>query len=153
MRAALRRVPAGGWREFAAFEGPELANLTNWSSKVVLVGDSSHALSGAFGSGSAFAMEDGWILAQSLQASRNNLPQALARFNELRLPYYSKMYAHLASVAEQRERSLKKLARPSADDRVRNKVIDSGGKSMQWIYGNDIGQVWHESLRLRSWAS
>lgn len=94
-------------------------------------------------------MEDGWVLAQSLTASRNDLPQSLSRFNEIRLPYYSKMYAHLARVAERREQSLQELGTPSAADRVRNKVMNAGGKSMQWIYGNHIGKVW-ESLRSES---
>jgi len=59
IREALARVPDGGWREFAAFAGPELPTLVAWNNKIALVGDSSHALSGAFGSGAGFAMEDG----------------------------------------------------------------------------------------------
>ncbi|KAI0474923.1 hypothetical protein GGR56DRAFT_675106 [Xylariaceae sp. FL0804] len=48
---------------FAAFAGPEVPSLLVWSSRIVLVGDSSHALSGAFGSGAGFAIKDGWVLA------------------------------------------------------------------------------------------
>lgn len=127
-----------------------MEDLTNWDGKIVLVGDSSHALSGAFGSGAGFAMEDGWVLAQSLQASRNKLQQALSQFNRIRLPYYSQMYAYLANLAKQREQRLQKLDVPSAEDRVRNKVINPGGQNMQWIYGNHIGKVWSESLRAGS---
>jgi salicylate hydroxylase len=104
IQTALRRVPEGSWREFAAFAGPELPALTAWSHKLVLVGDSSHALSGAFGSGAGFAMEDGWVLAQALLAiGKNDLHRALPIFEQVRLPYYAKMYAHLESEKQRRE--------------------------------------------------
>ncbi|KAF2214332.1 hypothetical protein CERZMDRAFT_110671 [Cercospora zeae-maydis SCOH1-5] len=144
VRKALQRVPEGGWKEFAAFAGPELDDLTNWNDKIVLVGDSSHALSGAFGSGAGFAMEDGWVLAQALKASQNDIHRALPIFNEIRLPYYSRMYAHLADVAERRSQNLQKVVNPTEEDLVRNKVIQPGGRDMQWIYGNHIGKVWKQ---------
>lgn len=91
-------------------------------------------------------MEDGWVFARSLKASRNNVSEALSLFNKIRLPYYSRMYAHLAEVSEQRELRLRKLGTPSAEECVRNKVISLGGQNMQWIYGNHIGKVWNESV-------
>lgn len=144
IREALARVPPGGWREFAAFAGPELAQLTAWANKVVLVGDSSHALSGAFGSGAGFAMEDGWILAQALAYWKNDTSKALPLFDAIRLPYYSRMYAHLSSEADKRAAKLKVLGNPAFDERVKNKIITDGGKDMSWIYKNDIGAVWKE---------
>ncbi|KAF3013227.1 hypothetical protein E8E14_006538 [Neopestalotiopsis sp. 37M] len=143
IREALGRVPNGNWREFAAFAGPELAKLTAWNNKIVLVGDSSHALSGAFGSGAGFAMEDGWVLAQALLRYRNDLSKALPLFDQIRLPYYSKMYAHLASQAEGRQQKLERLENPTWDQRVVNKIIVDGGKNMDWIYQNDIEAVWN----------
>ncbi|KAI1392125.1 FAD/NAD(P)-binding domain-containing protein [Hypoxylon trugodes] len=147
IREALARVPPGGWREFAAFAGPELAKLTAWDNKVALVGDSSHALSGAFGSGAGFAMEDGFILAQSLAYWKNDLNKALPLFDAIRLPYYSRMYAHLASEADRRAVKLKSLGNPSFDERVKNKIITDGGKDMSWIYTHDIGAVWKEWVK------
>ncbi|KAH8677909.1 hypothetical protein BX600DRAFT_493285 [Xylariales sp. PMI_506] len=153
IREALARVPEGNWREFAAFAGPELSQLTAWDSKIVLVGDSSHALSGAFGSGAGFAMEDGWVLAQALARFRNDRARALRAFDEVRLPYYSRMYAHLAAMAAQRAEKLRLIAaeagagtEPTYDQRVANKIISDGGKDMSWIYNNDIGAVWEEKL-------
>ncbi|KAI0384480.1 FAD/NAD(P)-binding domain-containing protein [Hypomontagnella monticulosa] len=144
IREALARVPPGGWREFAAFAGPELAQLTAWDNKVALVGDSSHALSGAFGSGAGFAMEDGWILAQALEYWKNDTSKALPMFDAVRLPYYSRMYAYLASEADRRATKLKALRDPTFDDRVKNKIITDGGKDMSWIYQHNIGAVWKE---------
>lgn len=53
-------------------------------------------LLGAFGSGAAFGMEDGWILAQALELAVNRSSEAFVRdalqvFEEIRLPYYQKM--------------------------------------------------------------
>ena len=142
----MARVPQDGWLEFAAFAGPELADLTSWDNKVVLVGDASHALSGAFGSGAGFAMEDGWILAQALALFNNDLSRALPLFNEIRLPYYSRMYAHLRRQAALRAQKLAAVEEPSFDDRVRSKIITDGGEDMSWIYKNNIGEVWRQKL-------
>ncbi|KAK8084499.1 hypothetical protein PG997_005770 [Apiospora hydei] len=147
VREALRRVPEGGWREFAAFAGPELARLTAWDGRVALVGDASHALSGAFGSGAGFAMEDGWVLARALEHCRNDLGRALPLFERVRRPYYSRMYAHLARQAEVRRARLEELGgEASYDDRVRSKIITDGGEDMAWIYRHDIGAVWADVL-------
>lgn len=143
VREALFRVPKGHWREFAAFAGPKLATLTGWDNRVVLVGDSSHALSGAFGSGAGFAMEDGWILAQALAVSENDMHKALPLFDKIRVPYYTRMYAHLDAEAKRRALHLSRFVAPNDEERVRSKVIKAGA-DMQWIYGNDIGKVWRE---------
>jgi salicylate hydroxylase len=146
IREALARVPDGGWREFAAFAGPELETLVAWDNKIVLVGDSSHALSGAFGSGAGFAMEDGWILAQSLACFDNDLSKALPLFDQIRLSYYARMYTHLASEATRRAKSLQDIGSPSFDERVANKIISVGGADMSWIYQNDIEATWTRTI-------
>jgi salicylate hydroxylase len=143
----IKRVPQGGWREFAAFAGPEMPTLTAWENKIVLVGDASHALSGAFGSGAGFAMEDGWILAQCLLQYENDVAKALQLFDRIRLPYYARMYEHLSSEAIRRARNLERIGDPSFDERVANKIISDGGKDMAWIYDNDVEAVWARAVR------
>ncbi|KAF2667374.1 FAD/NAD(P)-binding domain-containing protein [Microthyrium microscopicum] len=147
VQEALRRIPDGAWREFAAFAGPELSSLTAWDDKIALVGDASHALSGAFGSGAGFAMEDGWVLAQSLAYFGNDLGKALPLFNKIRLPYYARMYAHLAEMSFKRAEKLRDLGTPSDGDKIKAKVIGDGGKDMKWMYENNIGKVWEETIR------
>lgn len=142
-------VPQNTWREFAAFAGPELATLTAWNNKIVLVGDSSHALSGAFGSGAGFAMEDGWVLAQALRYFNNNANQALGLFEAVRLPYYSRMYDFLEQQGVRKKEVLQGLGREATDeDRVAVKIIKDGGAqgSMAWIYGHDIGVTWQKAI-------
>lgn len=110
VKAAIALVPEGQWREFALFAGPCLKDITAWN-KVALVGDASHPLSGklihymgavyklierpgGFGTGSAFAMEDAWILARALEHTRDSLDpvkDALSIFDEIRSPYYKRM--------------------------------------------------------------
>jgi hypothetical protein len=49
---------------------------------------------GAFGSGAAFALEDGWILARAIEHTRAHerpLREALEIFDEIRSPYYLRM--------------------------------------------------------------
>lgn len=51
-------------------------------------------ITGAFGSGAAFALEDGWILARAIEYTRahdQSLPEALEIFDEIRSPYYLRM--------------------------------------------------------------
>lgn len=79
--------------------GPCLKDITAWD-KVALIGDASHPLSGAFGSGAAFAMEDGWILARAIEysiSSRTVFRDALDIFQRIRGPYYERMYVFLFS--------------------------------------------------------
>lgn len=84
----------------------------------MLIGDASHPLTGmsdllhaslsvilsilftgAFGSGAAFALEDGWILARAVEhtiystrSRQQALREALAIFDSIRSPYYLRMY-------------------------------------------------------------
>lgn len=149
IQTALAKIPDGAWREFAAFAGPELASLVAWGGKIVLVGDSSHALSGAFGSGAGFAMEDGWVLAQALKHYGNDLAKASALFDRIRVPYYSRMYEYLGGQAAKRAEKLRELEVTTAglteEERVKIKVIKEGG-DMSWIYKNNIGKVWDTAL-------
>jgi salicylate hydroxylase len=124
-----------------------MPTLTAWENKIVLVGDASHALSGAFGSGAGFAMEDGWILAQCLLQYENDVAKALQLFDRIRLPYYARMYEHLASEATRRAKKLEGIGDPSFDERVASKIISDGGKDMSWIYDNDVEAVWARAVR------
>ena len=138
--------------------------------KVALVGDASHPLSGntspsrssnpqtpfsfptagAFGSGAAFALEDAWILAQSLSYARSNdkpVSEALHIFDSIRSPYYHRMYQHL----DQQKKAMTE-AKASGVDRsfkevLNDKVGSFGEEELMWIYGNDIEEVWRDYLK------
>lgn len=116
VRDAIAAVPQGAWKEFASYAGPGPERITGWD-KVVLIGDASHPLHGmpsvcsawvkiliapslgAFGSGATFGMEDGWVLAQALELEHSRGSERLVRdtlqiFEEIRLPYYQRMWVH-----------------------------------------------------------
>jgi salicylate hydroxylase len=93
VKLALSRVREGLWKEFSSFAGPRLESIIA-SGKIALIGDASHPLTGALGSGAAFAMQDSWILANALEHTRSRpdaVSAALDIFNEIRSPYYARM--------------------------------------------------------------
>lgn len=88
--------------------GPCLPEIQGWD-KVALIGDASHPLSGAFGSGAAFAMEDGWILARAIEhtiTSNTTIKDALEIFQRIRAPYYERMHVAFLSPAWSRKREM-----------------------------------------------
>ncbi|KXG51829.1 Monooxygenase, FAD-binding [Penicillium griseofulvum] len=144
MRDAVSTVTEGEWREFATFAGPRLNKITDWD-KVALIGDASHPLSGAFGSGATFAMEDGWILARALELTRfasHPARDALEIFEQIRSPYYAKMYQHLDEIRDKTQ-----LQAEKDFDVILQAKIDTflyGDKD--FIYQNDIKKVWEDFL-------
>ncbi|KAH8600707.1 salicylate hydroxylase [Bisporella sp. PMI_857] len=150
VRETLASVPEGNWKEFAAFAGPRLHTLHAWG-KVVLIGDASHPLSGAFGSGAAFALEDGYILARAIEYTRLNsaqiIPDALKIFDAIRSPYYARMYEYLD---EQKSNAIQaKAANPDQTFEEGLKIrldMFKGGENMKWIYRNNIEEVWESYL-------
>jgi len=145
VRETLAIVPEGQWKEFSAFAGPRLEKLVAWEGRVVLIGDASHPLSGAFGSGAAFALEDGWILARAIEYARGDLQAALDIFDDIRSPYYYKMYQYLDQIKASMQNA--KAANPtqSFEESLEARVNAFGGEDrLSWIYGNDIKEVWRK---------
>ena len=101
--------------------------LAKWSSGcVTLLGDACHPMLPSFGQGASQAIEDGATLAGCLLARRANVPEALARYEALRLPRTSRVQQmsaqnrerfHLPDGPAQRERDAQ-LARGGPDPAV-----------------------------------
>ena len=94
------------------------------------------ALSGAFGSGAAFALEDAWTLGQAIShALSHDLPlaEALRLFDETRSPYYSKLFAELWRMGAAAEKG-KHLP---WDEQVADRIDERWG-SHDWIYLHDV---------------
>ncbi|KAE8548277.1 hypothetical protein EYB25_010071 [Talaromyces marneffei] len=154
VREALSHVPKGSWKEFSAFAGPRLNKLHAWN-KLVLIGDASHPLTGAFGSGAAFAMEDGWILARSIEyvfstlatkqssfSKQNGLEEVLSIFDTIRSPYYARMYQHLDNMKAKFAGVV-----DTFEGRLQARIVAFSEGGLDWIYQNDIEQVWKEWLQ------
>ncbi|KAK0103161.1 hypothetical protein ONS95_014959 [Cadophora gregata] len=146
VRETLSKVPEGQWKEFSAFAGPRLETLTGLDGKVVLIGDASHPLSGAFGSGAAFALQDGWILARAIDHTRSKggLSAALSIFDSIRSPYYLRMYEYLDQQKERIQSLKARNPNQTLEDSLKARVASFGGENqLSWIYGNDIEEVWN----------
>ncbi|KAJ4390562.1 hypothetical protein N0V93_004158 [Gnomoniopsis smithogilvyi] len=140
IREAIDKVPEGAWREFSAFSGSRLQHIVA-NGNIAIIGDASHPLQGAFGTGAGFAMEDGWLLAQLLEFylerhscdRKRALREALGRFDQIRSPYYHKIYDVL-------------------DSKPQNGKVDYAawspipGGPLDWIYFHDIGEEWKHLL-------
>ncbi|KAK4119017.1 FAD/NAD(P)-binding domain-containing protein [Parathielavia appendiculata] len=153
----FKQVPEGNWTEFAAYAGPVPDSLVAWD-KLVLIGDSSHPSAGGFGSGSAFAMEDSWTLARSIEYARlitapdaiqSTVAEALRIFNAIRRPYYQAM----ADFRKSQKEVLKEVGRKEYvdfDSDLRKRFARDGlgakrGKGfLAFVYDHDIGKTWKE---------
>lgn len=116
------------------------APLGHWSKgRVTLLGDACHPMLPFMAQGSAQAIEDGAALTACL-AQTTDLPSALRRYEELRLPRASRIQAlsaqnkirfHLPDGPEQEERD-RQMATQSTDWSI---------DAVAWIYGHDAGIV------------
>jgi salicylate hydroxylase len=101
-------------------------------------------LSGAFGSGAAFAFEDAYILAQAISESQRtgrHLASALKVYDKIRSPHYEALYDILDGNAD----SAKEVAAAHPefdDDEFVEEIVSKGlGKNTQWIYKYDVSRV------------
>jgi salicylate hydroxylase len=109
--------------------------LQRWSAgRVTLLGDACHAMLPFMAQGAAQAIEDGATLAACLATA--DVPAALRRYEELRVPRASKLQAlstenkrrfHLPDGPEQQER----------DARMAAGATDWSFKAVAWIYEHD----------------
>ena len=85
---------------------------------------------GAFGSGAAFAMQDGWLYAQALDYYlREAISASLQLFDQIRAPYYHKMYEYMEN--------------PGADlsGKFSTQSPDPSAP-LYWVFGHDVGEEW-----------
>ncbi|KAL1989247.1 hypothetical protein VTN96DRAFT_9 [Rasamsonia emersonii] len=143
-------------KQYALFAGPRLHQITAFGS-VALVGDASHPLSGAFGAGAGFALEDVYVLGQALKWAHENgldIAAALDLVDRVRSPHYKKLYDILDEFAAT-DAYIRSHSPPlSFDEAVAILARETWSKRHHWIYNYDIQQVWEDAVaaekRLRS---
>ncbi|GAA5899113.1 hypothetical protein JCM6882_004620 [Rhodosporidiobolus microsporus] len=142
-RAIIDAIPPETLNQYAFFGGPQLKTVIA-NGNIALLGDASHPLSGAYGSGAAFAIEDAWTLGQSIAhalSSRLPLAEALRLFDATRSPYYEKLFAELDKIGA----ATKKGAGLEWDERVKDR-IEERWADLDWIYLHDIEAAWQATL-------
>ncbi|KAF5859772.1 hypothetical protein ETB97_002435 [Aspergillus alliaceus] len=131
-------------KKFPLFAGPRLPKVTSHDS-IALVGDASHPLSGAFGAGAGFALEDVYVLTQAVKwAYERGLPisDALDLYDKIRSPHYKDMYDILDSFRKP-DASMKG---PSLfDDIVEANIHNKWTNDYHWLYHYDVQAVWKKA--------
>ncbi|WWC90250.1 uncharacterized protein L201_005183 [Kwoniella dendrophila CBS 6074] len=138
------------WLEFAMFGGPRLESVIS-NGNIALLGDASHPLSGAFGSGAAFAFEDAYILAQALRYTHEHkqpISKALTLYDEVRSPHYKGLYEILNSFGTN-AKELEAIQPPlSENEYINERTRRNWNAENQWIYKYNVANVWKDYVQL-----
>jgi salicylate hydroxylase len=141
VRQVIRLAAKGETQEFALFSGPRLERVVALDS-IALIGDASHPLSGAFGAGAGFALEDVYALTKALEWARprsQGIKVALELYDRIRSPHYSDLYDVLDWYGDvSKEIAAEKL---SVDGEIEARVRRTKGKRSNWMYNYDIQTV------------
>jgi salicylate hydroxylase len=116
--------------QFDFCAGPRLDSVV--VPDIALIGDGSHPLSGAFGGGAGFVLEDAYVLAQSVKwatESGGKLEDALELYDEVRSPHYAALYAELASFKAAHDEAATAGLEPDEEIRF---IIDRNWRSPTW---------------------
>ncbi|KAI1374391.1 FAD/NAD(P)-binding domain-containing protein [Hypoxylon crocopeplum] len=122
-------------QRFDFFAGSRLASAIDGSGSIALVGDASHPLSGAFGAGAGFALEDAYVLGGALwwaHAEGKPYSDGLELFDRVRSPHYAALYKVLDGGALA-ERELASLGL-SADEEIRYRIEHVWNSKNHWMY-------------------
>ncbi|KAK7409393.1 hypothetical protein QQX98_008455 [Neonectria punicea] len=137
----------GGTQEFALFSGPRLESVIALDA-IALIGDASHPLSGAFGAGAGFALEDVYALTKSVEwawKGGKGVAAALELYDRIRSPHYGDLYAVLdwygGIFAEVAAEGL------SVDEEIAQRIRRTRGKQGSWMYHYDIEKAVDEIIQ------
>ncbi|KAK4685492.1 microfibrillar-associated protein 1, partial [Tremellales sp. Uapishka_1] len=135
------------WLEFAIFGGDRLDTVVH-GDRTALLGDASHPLSGAFGSGAAFAFEDAYTLVSAIeyvQSRGEPISRSLAIYDEVRSPHYTALYEVLDTMG-QNAQAVKKTEVDG--DAIVEETIKRNWKGENgWIYTHDITKTWSKWMK------
>ncbi|KAJ3538983.1 hypothetical protein NM208_g5670 [Fusarium decemcellulare] len=120
-------------KRFDYFGGRRLDSVVKYGS-VALIGDASHPLSGAFGAGAAFALEDAHVLAGALgwaASSTRDLHDALRLFDSVRSPHYRALYQTMDTIAASQEETSRKAT--SVEEEIVGRIENVSKPEHNWI--------------------
>ena len=153
IRTVLKLAAEGETQEFAMFSGARLESCISHGA-VALIGDAAHPLSGAFGAGAGFALEDAWTLARTTEwAWENHRPvaDALTLFDRVRSPHYHDLYGVLDNFAVINA-ALVKEGLP-VDEEIAERVKRMGEGRSDWMYYHHADEVVAKAIREEQAAS
>ncbi|KAF4119295.1 salicylate hydroxylase [Geosmithia morbida] len=131
-------------KRYDHFGGRRLPSVVQQGS-VALIGDASHPLSGAFGAGAAFALEDSHVLAGALKwaasssdspAGHRSLADALRLYDDVRSPHYVNLYKTLDNMGETVTKVLQSAT--SHEEQIVGRVNAFSDDANDWMYYYDV---------------
>lgn len=125
-------------KRFDFFGGTRLPTVVSHQS-IALIGDASHPLSGAFGAGAAFALEDAHTLARALRwatSSNGGLNDALNLFDTVRSPYYRALYQTMDDIAASHGKTLREAS--SVEEEIAGRIKNVSNQERKWMYYHDV---------------
>ncbi|KXJ89927.1 hypothetical protein Micbo1qcDRAFT_121256 [Microdochium bolleyi] len=128
-------------QEFALFSGPRLDSVVAHG-RLALIGDASHPLSGAFGAGAGFALEDVYALTESVDFAWRtgaSLESALGLYDEIRTPHYRDLYQVLDDFAAVNAALISEKL--EADREIEERVTRASERKGGWMYHYEIDKV------------
>ncbi|KAL3472071.1 FAD/NAD(P)-binding domain-containing protein [Aspergillus californicus] len=133
-------------KRFDYFAGNRLPNVVKHGS-VTLIGDAAHPLSGAFGAGAAFAMEDAHVLAGALEWAQQTgvcLAKALQLFDDVRSAHYGSLYRTLDKIAGAHRRTIAQARSP--DENITGHIENVSLDEHNWMYYHDADRALREAI-------
>ncbi|KAH8432773.1 uncharacterized protein LDX57_010401 [Aspergillus melleus] len=124
-------------KKFALFAGPRLSSVI-YGDGIALIGDASHPLSGAFGAGVGFALEDVYVLTQAVKWAHERghpVRDALEIYDRVRSPHYEAMYNILDKFGQSNE-AVRNAA--SFDEAVEITIKSKWADQYGWLYHYDV---------------
>ncbi|KAL0932244.1 salicylate hydroxylase [Colletotrichum truncatum] len=141
VRKVIQLAAQGKTEEFALFSGPRLDSVISHDA-LALIGDASHPLSGAFGAGAGFALEDVYALTRSVDFAWKNgegLKAALQLYDQIRSPHYRDLYGVLDNFAVINTKLLAEQL--PADEEIEERVRRASEKKATWMYHYEVDKV------------
>ncbi|KAK0374884.1 hypothetical protein CMEL01_14772 [Colletotrichum melonis] len=141
VRKVIQLAAQGETQEFALFSGPRLESVVH-EEAIALIGDASHPLSGAFGAGAGFALEDVYALTQSVDWHWNNggdLSAALELYDQIRSPHYRDLYKVLDDFGAMNTTLLSENL--PVNEEIEERVRRAAESKSTWMYHYEIDKA------------
>lgn len=136
--------------EFAMYGGPLLRRVIA-NGNIAVLGDASHPLSGAFGSGAAFAFEDAFVLSRALdraQRQGQSIADALEVYDAIRAPRYQDLFKVLDTMAANAKHVASEIPASEPNARIEAATQLNWQLENGWIYAYNVSDTSILPLRL-----
>ncbi|KAF4119338.1 salicylate hydroxylase, partial [Geosmithia morbida] len=122
--------------QYDYFAGSRIDTVVSQDS-IALIGDASHPLSGAFGAGAGFALEDAYVLGRAVSwAAEEGRPlgEALRILDDVRSPHYKALYEVLDEFAKVEKDLRSRSPRLDASSEIDERISGRWSANSGWMH-------------------